>query len=234
MGLAERSHRKLTSGSVCVGDYSELRFRLSRSRGENTVSKPLSEIERPLRADARRNHERILESARLVFAECGADAQMDDVARRAGVGVGTVYRHFPTKEALMVELVRQKFRLFTARAREALEREGEPFAVFADLLRRNAEAASRDAATQHALTGMGEHIWTQARTEQEELNKLTAELIARAQSAGTMRPDVSAADIPMLMCGVSSTMAHTGPGFDWHRHLELVIDMLGQRTPGGA
>ena len=74
--------------------------------------------ERPLRADARRNRERILESARAVFAECGAEAQIDDVASRAGVGVGTVYRHFPTKEALMVELVRQKFRMMsTGRAR---------------------------------------------------------------------------------------------------------------------
>ena len=84
----------------------------------------MSETDRPLRADARRNHERILESARVVFAEAGPDAQIDDVARHAGVGVGTVYRHFPTKEALLAELVRQKFRLFADRAREALEHDG--------------------------------------------------------------------------------------------------------------
>ena len=72
-----------------------------------------TESARPQRADARRNRERILDGAREVFAECGLDAQMDDVARRAGVGVGTVYRHFPTKEALLGELVRQKFRIFT-------------------------------------------------------------------------------------------------------------------------
>src|ERR1019366_1103756 len=115
---------KLTSGSGCGRDYSELRFRLSSRPGENAVTtetRTSSETNRPLRADARRNRERILESARLVFAESGADAQIDDVARRAGVGVGTVYRHFPTKEALMVELVRQKFRLFADRAREAVE-----------------------------------------------------------------------------------------------------------------
>ena len=73
--------------------------------------------------------------ARAVFAEYGSEAQMDDVARRAGVGVGTVYRHYPTKEALLVELVREKFRLFAAEAREALERDGEPFEVLADLMR---------------------------------------------------------------------------------------------------
>ena len=126
----------------------------------------------------------------------------------------------------MVELVRQKFRLFTENARAALEREGEPFAVFCELLRVNAEAAARDATLQHALSGVGEHIWAQAEHEQQDLDALTGELIARAQRAGTMRADVKSADIPMLMCGVCATMTHTGPGFDWHRHLELVVAML--------
>jgi AcrR family transcriptional regulator len=185
---------------------------------------------RPLRSDARRNRERILESARGVFAERGADAQIDDVARRASVGVGTVYRHFPTKEALMVELVREQFRLFAQNAREALGQEGEPFTVFAELLRRNADAAARDATMRHVLSGGGEHIWAQARAEQQELNQLTEELIARAQRSGSMRRDIYAADIPMLMCGVCATMAYDYPGFDWRRHLELVISML--RAPG--
>ena len=185
-----------------------------------------TENQRPLRADARRNRERILEGARAVFAESGVDAQVDDVARRAGVGVGTVYRHFPTKEALMAELVRQKFRAFAQNAREALERDDEPFAVLADLLRRNAEVCARDAAIQHALSGFMEHVWTETYAEFEELIEPTAELVARAQRAGSMRPDVTVNDIPMLMCGVSTTMTHSAPGFDWHRHLELVIEML--------
>jgi AcrR family transcriptional regulator len=165
----------------------------------------------------------------LVFAECGAAAQMDDVARRAGVGVGTVYRHFPTKEALMGELVRQKFRLFADRAREALEQEGEPFATLADVMRRNAESTAHDVATQQVLAGADEQIWTQARAEQEELIALTDELIARARKAGTIRPDVKATDIGMLMCGVCSSMAFTLPGFDWRRHLDFVIDTLRPR-----
>ena len=186
------------------------------------------ETERPLRADARRNRERILESARTVFSEYGADAQIDDVARQAGVGVGTVYRHFPTKEALLVELLREKFRLFAMRAREALEQDGEPFAVFEDLLRRNAETAASDAAVQHALAGAGEHIWLQAQAEQQDLIALTGELIVRARRAGTIRQDVDANDIAMLMCGLCSTMG-AKPGFDWRRHLDLVIDMLRAR-----
>lgn len=165
-----------------------------------------------------------------MFAECGAEAQIDDVARCAGVGVGTVYRHFPTKEALLTELVRQKFRLFADRMREALEQNGEPFAALTDVMWRNAETAAGDAATQHALAAAGESIWAQAEAERSELIALTEQLIARARRAGTVRSDARATDIGMLMCGVCSSMGFTAPGFDWRRHLELAIDML--RAPG--
>jgi AcrR family transcriptional regulator len=185
-----------------------------------------TETNRQLRADARRNRQRILDAAVEVFSERGVDAQIDDVARQAELGVGTIYRHFPTKEALVAELVRQKFLTFAENAREALDADGEPFEAFAALLRRNAEFCSRDAAVQHALSASGEPLWTHAQPEIDELVALTDQLVSRAQAAGTMRSDVSARDIPMLMCGVSSTMAHDFPGFDWHRHLELVIDML--------
>ena len=193
-----------------------------------TNTPPLSESDRPRRADARRNHERILESARVVFAQAGPDAQIDDVARHAGVGVGTVYRHFPTKEALLAELVRQKFRLFADRARDALEEDGEPFALIEALMRRNAATAASDAGIQYALASAGEQSWTHAQAEQDELITLTAELIERARHAGTIRLDVEATDIGMLMCGVCSTMG-ARPDFDWRRHLDLVVDMLRAR-----
>lgn len=187
-----------------------------------------TEAERPLRADARRNRERIIESARLAFAECGPEAQMDDVARLAGVGVGTVYRHFPTKEALLAELVRQKFRLFADRAREALAQDGEPFVLIEDLLRHNATTAADDLGIQYAIANAGEQAWAQAQPEQDELIALTGELIDRARRAGTIRPDIEPTDIGMLMCGVCSTMG-ARPDFDWRRHLELVIDTLRPR-----
>ena len=102
-------------------------------------------------------------------------------------------------------------------------------AVFADMLRRNADELARDAGMQHVLVGVGEHIWAQAQAQTEELNVVTADLIARDQQAGTMRPDVRATDIGMLMCGLCATMGHPAPGFDWHRHLELLIDTLRPR-----
>jgi len=188
----------------------------------STVSE---ETERQLRADARRNRERILQSARAAFAESGADAQIDDVARHAGVGVGTVYRHFPTKQALLTELVRQTFRLFTGWARGALEAGGEPFALIEGLLRRIAETAAADAGVQYALASSAGQAGTEAPAEQGELIAVIAELTGRARRAGTIRPGIEATDIAMLICGVVSAMGPR-PGFDWRRHLDLVIDTL--------
>jgi AcrR family transcriptional regulator len=198
---------------------------VKRAGGKEAVTNTVSDIERPLRADARRNRERIFESARAAFAESGADAQIDDVARHAGVGVGTVYRHFPTKQALLAELVRQTFRLFTEWAREALEADGEPFALIEGLLRRIAETAAEDVGVQYALASTAGQASTEAPAEQDELIAVIAELIERARRAGTIRPDIEAIDIGMLICGVVSTMGPR-PGFDWRRHLELIIDTL--------
>jgi AcrR family transcriptional regulator len=187
---------------------------------------PASPSARPLRADARRNRERILQAAREVFARDGIDAQMDEVAERAEVGVGTVYRHFPTKDALMVELVRAKFRSMAEIARRAGEREGEPFEVFAGLLQEVAEVFARDAVAIQAFSGSAEDVWAQARDEQSALLEVVAPILARAHAAGTLSPVVTLGDIPMLMCGVSATMGQERAGFSWRRHLDLLIELM--------
>ncbi len=185
--------------------------------------------ERPLRADARRNRERILAAAKTAFAEAGVHAQMEDVARRAGVGVGTVYRHFPTKEALIGELLAQKFRLLLEGAREALDVE-DPWDAFAGTLRRNAELMAADAAVQDALMRV-EADWTFAEEARQELKATFAIVIDRAKAAGVVRGDFTIDDVPMLMCGLCSTMAAGPPGeaFDWRRHLELMLDGIRAR-----
>jgi len=196
---------------------------------KKAVTSTVSEAERTLRADARRNRERILQSARAAFAESGDVVQIDDVARHAGVGVGTVYRHFPTKQALLTELVRQTFRLFTEWAREALEAGGEPFALIEGLLRRIAETAAGDAGVQYALASSdAQAARSEAQAEQDELIAVIAELTGRARRAGTIRPGIEATDIAMLICGVVSAMGPR-PGFDWRRHLDLVTDTLRAR-----
>jgi AcrR family transcriptional regulator len=142
--------------------------------------------------------------------------------------VGTVYRHFPTKQALLTELVRQTFRLFTEWAREALEAGGEPFALIEGLLRRIAETAAGDVGVQYVLAASAGQAWTEAPAEQDELIAVIAELIERARRAGTIRPDIEAIDIGMLICGVVSAMGPR-PGFDWRRHLDLVTGTLRMR-----
>ena len=179
-----------------------------------------------MRADARRNRERILVAAGEAFSAYGSDAQMDDVARAAGVGVGTVYRHFPTKEALKADLVRRKFEIFAANAREALEAGGDPWEAFTGLLRRNAEVMARDVAVQQAMAGSVE-TWQMATEARAELYALGSELVARAKRSGQLRADFTVDDIPLIMCGVSSTMA--AGDFDWRRHLELSLDGLRAR-----
>jgi AcrR family transcriptional regulator len=175
--------------------------------------------ERPLRADARRNRERIVEAARAVFAQQGGEAQIDDIARAAGVGVGTVYRHFPHKDALLGELVTEKFRLFADNAERALEVD-DPWEAFAGLLRRNAQFCAGDVGVQQALA-RGPIAWDYAAPEIDRLRTTTTRLIERAQRAGVMRRDFVVDDIPMLMAGLGSTMGV--PGYDWRRHLEIIL-----------
>ena len=105
----------------------------------------------PRRADAQRNREKILVAARETFAECGLPAQMEDIAGRAGVGVGTLYRHFPTKDALLSELVRDHFDRFAERGRAALADGGDPWEVLSAHLWACAEQNREDRALAQVL-----------------------------------------------------------------------------------
>jgi AcrR family transcriptional regulator len=177
------------------------------------------------RADKARNRARILAVASEAFAEKGIETQMDDVAAAAGLGVGTLYRHFPTKEALMVALVKRKFERILEVTQRGIDRStGEPFEIFADVMREGAEVAAADATAQDVLMRAGDVLWSQVGPTLNELQAATKVLVDRAQRAGTMRSDVGAADVPMIMCGVSSTMS-VGD-WDWRRYLEFVLDGL--------
>ncbi len=180
---------------------------------------------RPMRADARRNRESILAAARELFASSSPDVQIDDVARLAGVGVGTVYRHFPDKHALMGALVRERFAVFNERLRRALEEgDDEPFDSLANALRDNAASVANDAATRFAMMSVGEPVFEYVGEEKDEFLRLARRLVLRAKRAGRLRQDFQATDIPMMMCGVCATIDHSGPGWDWRRHLELLLD----------
>jgi AcrR family transcriptional regulator len=180
---------------------------------------------RPLRADARRNRERVLVAARAVFAEQGREAQMDDVARRAEVGVGTVYRHFPTKEALIEALAIDSFERVAAKAKEALDIE-DPWEALTSTLWSGAEILASDRSLSELLA-MIPGPTLHGLPVEHELNAAMTELLRRAQEAGALRPDVILDDFPMLMCGVGSATRkeHRCPDA-WRRHLSIVIDGL--------
>jgi AcrR family transcriptional regulator len=189
------------------------------------MSQLVAPDERPLRADARRNREKVLEAARAVFSEQGRDAQMDDVAKRAGVGVGTVYRHFPTKEALIEALMEASFREIAATAQAALAIE-DPWEAFAGVLRRGAETMSADRALSEVFASIPGPMEA-ARPTIEGLTRTMDALIRRAQEAGSLRPDLIVDDIPMLMCGIgSATKKEHRCEAAWRRHLAIVLDGL--------
>jgi AcrR family transcriptional regulator len=179
-----------------------------------------------MRADARRNRERILDAARATFSEHGSEAQMDEIARRAGVGVGTLYRHFPTKDVLVGELIEIKLGDFAARARAKFEQDERPWESFAELLREQAEIASHDASQQRMIFAMTHEALVEAGPTIGELTGAVKALIDRAKAAGAVREDLVVSDVRTLMCGLGSIMAADALGvmpYDWRRHLEFVL-----------
>jgi len=176
---------------------------------------------RPLRADARRNRERILKAARAVFADQGIDAQIDDVARRAKVGVGTVYRHFPTKELLLDAIVREHFDAIAEMARESLQ-DADGWAGFCRMIWRAAERNAADRSICEVMTGRDKSDVV----VECGLADMTAELMARAKAQGAMRADAARDDVSVMMIGASAVMQALPGEAPWRRHIELMLDGL--------
>ena len=178
---------------------------------------PTSSGARPLRADARRNRERVLEAGRKGFAESGRDVQMDEIAQLAGVGVGTVYRHFPAKEDLVLALVRESVQDYLASAREALARD-DAWEGIERLVREKAANMARNRGLRDAMSVIdldGENPWNS-----DEARACTDALLERARDAGAIRADITADDWHGLMCGLSAAIAS---GADPDRQAEFLL-----------
>ncbi|NDZ79369.1 TetR/AcrR family transcriptional regulator [Streptomyces sp. SID10853] len=183
----------------------------------------MPEAERPLRADARRNRERILTSAGELFAGRGHDVQMEEIAVHCGLGLGTLYRHFPSKQELLTAVVRERFQGMADLARDA-ERITDAGAAFETVLRTYLEAAEGDAVFQLALLGSKDLRWEAVEQQKAEFAVIVQRIIDRAVADGRVREDLTLADFPMLACGVMSTMYFKPSGnADWRRHLQLVL-----------
>ena len=169
---------------------------------------------RPLRADAQRNRDRILATARDTFRERGPDASLEEIARGAGVGIGTLYRHFPTRHALLDAMFRDSVEVLCAEAAE-LSESGDPYDAFVGWL----HAQLRHTMTYQALaaslmiTELGEVPPAELCADQSACSVLrtTAEAqVARAQKAGVIRADVDADDVLRLVNAIALTSEDAG------------------------
>ena len=186
--------------------------------------------ERPMRADARRNRERVLGAALHCFAADGLEAQMDDVASRAKVGVGTVYRHFPTKDALLEALADDYFARQAGAARDALEVE-DAWEAFSGYVHRASDILAENRALAQVLRDRPGMMSAAALRAADELGffETLAALIDRAQGAGALRPDFRLEDIPLIMCALGSLQTSRGDD-SWRRQRAIILD--GLRAPG--
>src|SRR4051794_799514 len=172
---------------------------------------------RPQRADARRNRERILGAAREVFAKDGREVQMPDVARAAGVGVGTLYRHFPAKEDLVRALVWDKVQATIDTARDALMRE-DPVEAMEWLVHQHAAKMAESRGLRDAMSGIDfgdDNPWNT-----DEPRRCAGEFLDRACDAGAIRDDVTVDDWQALMCGLAAAIAS---GADPARQADFVL-----------
>lgn len=187
-----------------------------------TIDSRTSPSSRPRRADAERNRTRILRAASALFAERGPDASMPELAERAGVGVGTLYRAFGDKDQLLGAVRAERLRWFARQLEQAAEAP-DAWAAFEAAIWKGAALQVKDRALHRAAAEA--LAVDEVKAAKAAVRAALAKLIERAQAQGTMRPDVRPDDIPMLLDGVGLTR-EAGPDARWERHLAIVIDGL--------
>ncbi|MGF6227173.1 AcrR family transcriptional regulator [Inquilinus ginsengisoli] len=173
------------------------------------------------RADAARNRERVLEAAKAVFSAGGPDASLEAVARQAGVGIGTLYRHFPTRDALFEAVYRREVEQLGALA-EQLKGEAAPVDALRSWLRSNVELVATKKGMLAALA-----LATHGRSELyaytfDRLTKAAGTLLDQAVSAGEIRPDISAEDLLRALVGMC--YMHDQPG--WQQTVLKLLDVF--------
>ena len=180
------------------------------------------EKEKPLRADAERNRRRLLDAAESLFRERGLEVGVGEIAQRAGVGRGTLFRNFPSKEHLITAIVADRMGEATVRGKELVEL-GEPDTALFEFLDEIVGRQQRDRALFDAVTDTI-HTNDDIRVAQAEVIGVLDALLTRAQEAGAVRKDVGAMDVMMLVKGVcqaASVFERVDPEIA-DRHLDLM------------
>jgi AcrR family transcriptional regulator len=180
-----------------------------------------------LRADARRNRDRVLQTARRLFAAEGLGVSLDEIAREAGVGPGTVHRHFPTKEALYLAVAIEMLQLLVAEAK-VLAATDDPAALFT-LLSRMMAAGAENAAAKSALEAAEMDVRIAAPEVAADLTRHVADLLDRAHQAGVVRRDATADEVMALVAGAFAAIRHVGAETSRQRsaHIaQIILDGL--------
>jgi AcrR family transcriptional regulator len=190
------------------------------------MSQEMATTEKPLRRDAQRNRELLLAAARELFAERGLAVTLDDVAHRAGVGVGTAYRRFGSRDELIDALFEQRMQEIVALADEALVDE-DPWRALTIFLERLVELQAADRGLKEVLLGTKEGRERSCRVR-DKVRPRAVELVRRAQAAGALRADFDASDLPLLqiMVGAIADVATPDRPDLWRRFLGLLLDGL--------
>jgi AcrR family transcriptional regulator len=183
-------------------------------------------VERPLRRDAERNRQRIVVAARDSFATDGVDASVEAIARRAGVGMGTLYRRFPTKSDLIDAILEDAVSEVCRTAESALEID-DAWEGFVTFLERVFELHMRNRGIKDVIAS-GKYDRRRLETARAQMRPLIAELTRRAQAQGTLRADFMPEDMPMLLWTggrVEELTSSVAPEL-WRRYLGFVLDGL--------
>jgi AcrR family transcriptional regulator len=181
---------------------------------------------KPLRADARRNRVRVLKAAEAVFAARGTGASTEEVAREAGVGIGTVFRHFPTKEALLEAVLLERMREFAEEA-EQWSRAVEPGTAFFTLLTDWVEMGAAKNAYRDALAAAGAAVPRHGAEVGMRVREALHTLLTGAQNAGAVRKDVDVPELIALLVGASHAVGHLGDDTPLRQHaVEIIFDGL--------
>lgn len=187
------------------------------------------EPERPLRRDAERNRQRIVAAAADAFAEGGLGVTMDEIARRAGVGVGTVYRRFPDKELLIEALFEQRIDELVVLA-EAARDHPDAFLGLVQFFESFLAVQAADRGLKEVVLGTPRGATRVARAR-ERIAPVVDELVARARAGGELRDDVAASDLALIqfMLGALIDYTHEVDPEAWRRLLGIVVDGLRAR-----
>lgn len=161
-----------------------------------------------MRADAARNRARLLEVAYETFAAEGLSVPIDEIARRAGVGAGTVYRHFPTKEALFQAVIAERIRGVVEEGRSLLAEADPAEALFMFLRSMVLQWGAADRGLVDALAGSGIDVNTLVPEAEDEYLTVVGDLLAAAQRAGTVRSDITVADVKALLVGCQAMQSY--------------------------